>query len=273
MLIYVVLAALSWSTIGIAARVGGDPLCLGYLRPWIAALLILPLYRRISRVSLIVGGSLAPLYVLYPFSVVMSGVGLAAFLLYTAPIWTTAVSTLYGERPGKNTLLGIGLVATALLIIFGESYFGRVSPTGVAIGLASGVSYGVYIAFARRYTSMGKTRDVALGSVLVVALLSSPLAPLCVPGARELAAGAYMALFNTVVPYILFTRGLRSVKASTASVVAATEPVFAACWGVALFGEVPSLGLITAYTLILAAAAMAGLERPSPPPRNDSRGR
>ncbi len=272
MLIYVVLAAFWWSTIGIAARVGGDPLCLGYLRPWIAALVVLPFYRRVSKVSIIVGSSLAPLYVLYPFSVVTSGVGLAAFLLYTAPMWTALVSTLYGERPGRGALLGIGLVVMALLMIFGESYLGRVSPMGVVIGLASGVSYGVYIALARRYTSMGKARDVALGSVLVVALLSSPLAPLCVPSARELAAGAYMAIFNTVVPYILFTRGLRSVNASTASVVAATEPVFAACWGATLFGEVPSIGLVMAYMLILAAAVMAGLERSKSLPRSDSQG-
>ncbi len=260
MVIYIVLAALSWSTIGIAARLGGDPLCLGYLRPWIAAIAVLPFHRKVSKASVLVGLPLTPLYVLYPLSVTLSGIGLAAFLLYTAPLWTVLVSALYGERPSRNALLGVGLVVAALVMIFGESSSGQVSPLGVAVGLATGASYGVYIAVARLYSARGKTRDVALGSILVVAVLSSVLTPLCLPSAREVAAGAYMAVFNTVVPYLLFAHGLRSVKASTASVVATTEPVFAACWGALFFSEIPSAGLALAYTLILAAAVLASLE-------------
>ena len=55
----------------------------------------------------------------------------------------------------------------------------------------------------------------------------------------------------TVLPYILYTRGLARVDSGRASILASVEPVVAALVGVAAFGEPLSWGVVLGLGCIL----------------------
>ena len=63
-----------------------------------------------------------------------------------------------------------------------------------------------------------------------------------------------LVVFSTVLPYLLYTRGLSRVEAGKASIMASLEPVVASLTGVLVFGE--PLG---AATLAGIACVLAGV--------------
>ena len=68
------------------------------------------------------------------------------------------------------------------------------------------------------------------------------------------AGPAGLVVFSTVLPYLLYTRGLSRVEAGRASIMASLEPVVASLTGAVVFGE--PLGLITAAGIVCVLAGV-----------------
>lgn len=266
-LAFAVAAAMLWGTIGVAYKfaiergVEGEWLIAG--RPLLASiaspLLAVARRRRPSGWSAIVGLlGLAPLYASYFLAVERIGAAMASVLLYTAPVWVSiAAWAARLERPTRAGLAAVALgVAGAWLVAGGG---GSWDPLGVALGLASGISYSAYIILAR----IAGLRRVPLDDVAVhslpfaaagVLLAVRPGGP---PGPGELAASAYLAVAGTLVPYALNAAALRRIEASRVSVVSLLEPVTAISLAAVLLGERMGPLQATGAGLVLAAAAMA----------------
>ncbi len=152
---YIMAAAALWSTIGVASVYSANPIMLAFFRSLFASMAAVLIHRSLSRASIITGVALGVLFAAYPLAAVMAGVGLAAFLLYTAPLWATLTALAMGERPGKRGIIGVSLVLVAIALIGVQTIGGgSISPVGVFMGLLSGVSYGSYIALARRFAKL-----------------------------------------------------------------------------------------------------------------------
>ncbi len=102
---YIIGAAALWSTIGVAGVYSANPIMLALFRSVVATIAALPVSRSLSRSSIIAGIALGGLFAAYPIAAVLAGVGLAAFLLYTAPLWTTLIALVLGERPSLGACL------------------------------------------------------------------------------------------------------------------------------------------------------------------------
>ena len=63
----------------------------------------------------------------------------------------------------------------------------------------------------------------------------------------------------TVLPYLLYTKGLKQVDAGRASIIACIEPVVAALVGMAWFGEPLVWGRVAGMALVLLAIALLNL--------------
>lgn len=266
--LYILLAAVLWSTIGIASTIGGDVVMMTFARSVIAGSIALTIHRRISRASVLAGISAGVLLASYPAAAVLAGIGVAAYLLYTAPLWATLTSVLYGEKPRGEDILAVVLILVAVALMGVETGRGAVNLTGFAAGIASGASYGLYIAIARYYSRIGNSLDVSIGAMPYTVLVTAPLLIAYVVTSnttpdplRPTLAGLYLAVFCTLVPYRLFSKGVEAVGASKASVIASIEPVLAAVWGAIFFGQVPTALTLLAYALIT-LALMSSLWRP-----------
>ncbi|MEM1519387.1 MAG: DMT family transporter [Pyrobaculum sp.] len=259
---FIFAAALLWSTIGVVAALVKDVVWLAFFRSLAAALLAAGLGARLWRAAAVPGVLLAGLFTVYPAAAVYAGLGTAAYLLYTAPLWTAAALFIQGERPTRWEAAGVGLVLAAVVLMIYASTAGEVSPVGLAAGLASGVFYGLYIAAARRLSARGAEREASLGALLYTPVAVAPLAFIHWvgggrPGLVEAAGGVYLALFATVLPYYLFAKALKETRGARAAVAASVEPALAAAWGFLIFGQVPGVYTLVAYLLITLAVLIS----------------
>jgi drug/metabolite transporter (DMT)-like permease len=265
--IYVVSAAALWSTIGVASVLSANPIMLSLFRSVFASVFSLPIRRSLSRSSIITGTALGILFAVYPVAAVLAGVGLAAFLLYTAPLWTTLISLALGEKPSLRGVLGVLLVIVAISIIGAQTITGIINFPGLIMGMLSGMSYGFYIAMARHYAKRGSEIDVSWGALPYTLIVTIPITltyslimNAWKPIIRPILWGLYLGVVATVIPYRLFAIGVSRIKASTASVMATLEPVLAALWGYLFFAQVPTIMTLTSYVLIIIASILTSSE-------------
>ena len=61
---------------------------------------------------------------------------------------------------------------------------------------------------------------------------------------------------TTVLPYILYTRGLAGLESGKAAILASIEPVVAALVGVLAFGEPMDLGIVGGLVCIVASVVI-----------------
>lgn len=167
----------------------------------------------------------------------------ASILLYTAPAIVVVLSAiLWRERVTKKKLLALGLTLVGCALVCGV-FSGSLTVTGggIALGLGAGFFYALYSIFGRyalaHYGPMTVTvwTFVFAGVASLVLVRPAELAALAQPSMALTAVG--LVVCSTVLPYILYTRGLARVEAGKASILASLEPVVASVAGVVLFGE------------------------------------
>jgi DME family drug/metabolite transporter len=248
---------------------GADVSWLAVARPLVPALVSLALLAagigRMSRWSVIVGLVLSPFIPLYMWAVMLLGAALASILLYTAPIWVTALSPLVaGERPRALDVLAIALGVVGVALVVGAEW--RPIGAGVLVGLASGLNYAAYI-LSVRLAALRGAKPVELG------IHSQPLAclgvlailrPTALPGAEELPWMLYMGVATMLLPYLLNAKALSLLEAYKVSVISLIEPVAATLMASTLLGEeLSSLQVAGAALVLLASATSMAPRKPS----------
>ncbi|MEM0362019.1 MAG: DMT family transporter [Sulfolobales archaeon] len=266
--VYIIVASLLWSTIGVATLLSNDVVIMLITRSLIIAAVGLVVFRSKSKASVLSGMMLGLLFVSYVASIILTGVGPAAYLLYTAPLWSSIIALRYGERMNRRVLSGIALVLISVFLMGLESLVNRtINFYGLLVGLLTGFIYGSYISTVRYFSSKGLDREVSWGAMPYVLLVVLPLtlyysSRLNLQNAGEsVIAGSYLAVFCTLIPYRLFAKGAKHLRASTASVIASVEPVFASVWDYVIFGRIPTELLLLAYVLMTFALFLVSSEK------------
>ncbi|MEM2290528.1 MAG: EamA family transporter [Candidatus Korarchaeum sp.] len=267
-----VMAAFLWSTIGFATKqalfLGSDPLSIGALRAGISGALSLVLLRRRAfdgRIALVGFAFTGPLYAIYVFSVMHSGMGIAAVLLYTAPVIVILLARfLLGEEISARKLVALLLSFSGVLMI-GSRGSAELDVTALALGIGSSLAYSGIILSVRKLSVSGYSPlELGLGPQVWAA---AELLPLLVFSERWTDLGAlvpivYLALFPSLLAYYLHARGLREVEAGSASIIANIEPIAALMIG-AVIGERLGPSAIAGSALVVSGAVIASLGRGS----------
>lgn len=188
----------------------------------------------------------------------MCSLAVAAILLYTAPTFVVLLSALlWRDRITKRKLAA--LVITFLGCTFASGIWSgsvTVTLTGFLLGVGSGFFYGLYTIFGRYalahyqpFTVTFYTFLFAGGSALLVVRPQGWGDRLFQPAILLLSLG--LILVCTVLPYLLYTKGLSLVDGGKASILASVEPVVAALAGIAAFGEPMSVMVLLGLGCIL----------------------
>ena len=189
----------------------------------------------------------------------------AAVLLYTAPAFVVLLSALlWRERITKKKVAALTLAFLGCTLVTGVwSGGGSVSLRGAALGVGSGLFYGLYSIFGhyalRHYKPLTVTFYTfvfaGLGSL---ALINPPelAAAFSLPHTALFAAG--LVLLCTVAPYLLYTGGLARLESGKAAILASVEPLTAALAGVLAFGEPIGWGVVGGLVCILLSVVILG---------------
>ncbi len=200
--------------------------------------------RRLWSWSALAGLGVAGNFAFYFLAVEHGSVAAAATLMYCAPVFVFLVSFAFGlERPTafKGIAIAMVLVGIALLTGIHRLEASAIPLIAVAAGLASGLSYALFI-FGFKYAS----RHGSAPAVLTIAflVLIPVLAVPSDPGQLRQALTTpdwplFLALgvLGAGISFVLYVIGLRSTAPAVASIVAMIEPVAASLFGLAVLGE------------------------------------
>jgi DME family drug/metabolite transporter len=284
-LLLIALAAISWGTTGTATAflvrdAAASPLVIGVARLAIAAIVLAILARgrgplAIARTDVLpglaMGACMAVFQAGYFTAVVLVGVALTALIaICSSPLVIALLARLVlGEHLSSRGIasLGIGVTGTALLIIGprGIADVGSRFVGGVALALAAGLAYSVYVVIAKR--SLTRTAPLPLATLTFCfgAVWLAPVLLFTDQPMRQLAAGwpllLYLGVVTTGLAYAAYTTGLTTVPAAAAGIVALLEPLTATALGILVFDE--RLGLLggAGAALLLAALVLLGTAR------------
>jgi DME family drug/metabolite transporter len=276
----VLVAAALWATLGLfykgLAASGLPLLTIVFFRAGIAALVLFLVLLWRDRASLHLNGrdvlfflvfglvGVAAFYVVYIHAIEWAGMGVAAVLMYTAPIWVSLYSMLFlGER---WTLWRGGALLLAFLgcALVGRAYDPtgmRLNGPGILAGLGAGLTYGAYTVFSkvaqRRHTAWSTLAwALGIGALFLLPLQSSQTLSHALTHPPTLFWLVMLGLVPTLGGGLAFNLGLRRVPASNASIVATLEPVIAAALGWAVWGEQMEGPQMLGTALVLTAVVL-----------------
>ncbi|WP_322511302.1 DMT family transporter [Chloroflexus sp.] len=280
----VVIAALTWGTIGVAVgwlyRVAEtNSLSIGFLRLLLSAPVLLITARLLAgpqafriqprhRWTLaLIGGAFAGYQVAYFAAIPYLGVAAAVLInICSAPIFTALLARVFlGERLQPSTWLAVGgAVLGAGLLVGGAPQVHSMSDLfiGAALALTAGFSYSLVVLGARLIAAnyhpvVPVALSFALGALLLLpAALTTGLVIDYPP------LGWFVLLYLSIVPtalaYALYVRGMRSVRATTAATITLLEPLGSALLAILLLGErFTATGMIGAALLIASIVVIA----------------
>lgn len=204
----------------------------------------------------------AAFYAIYIHAISLIGMGVAAVLMYTAPVWVTLFSAVFlGERltGHKAFALVLALAGCALVGKLYDISGAALNLPGILAGLGAGLTYGAYILFSKGTAQRGHSPWAALAYALALGALfllpfqqtAEALRPLSSPGIALWLL--VLGLIPTLGGGVAFNAGLHHVTASNASIVATLEPVIAAVLGWAVWHEqLAALQLLGAGLILIA---------------------
>lgn len=196
-----------------------------------------------------------------------NSLGTACILLYTAPVFVMLMSAiLFKEKLNTIKLFCLALAIIGCFLVSGAD--GKIHSIGIIFGICSGFGYALYSIFS---VYALKENHFFTSIFYAFSLSAICLAPFCdwklaintvsaKPDTMLWLIG--IAFFTTVLPYILYTCGLRTVPAGEASVIACVEPLVANLVGFLVFNQIPTLSAVCGIILILTAVIVLGLQKP-----------
>lgn len=182
----------------------------------------------------------------------------AGILLYTAPAVVVILSVLILKEPlTKNKTIALFLTMLGCALVTGIFGGGQsCTPLGLLYGLGSGITYGLYSIFSHYLLKRNSANGVTMWSYLFAAaaapflIHAGEIALLWSSAAAALNAVG-LVLFGSLLPALLYTKGMEHIEASRAQMIVALEPAVAALVGIFVFGEPMSAAVFAGLGCII----------------------
>ncbi|MBO5098679.1 MAG: EamA family transporter [Clostridia bacterium] len=279
--IFIILAAMMWGVIGIFTRIlavaGLNSIQIVAVRSIFSAVIMCififfkdkSLFKiKLKDIWMFIGTgvlSLTTFNFCYFNAINVLDLSIASVLLYTAPCFVMIMSAfVFKEKITKVKVLAFLIAFTGCALI--SSLNGEFNLKGVILGLFAGLGYALYSIFARIALEKYNTYTITLYTFITSAL---SLLPFCdvrgiMIASMDIAVLMWillLAVISTVLPYILYTEGLKNISATNASIIAFAEPVTATVVGAVLFEEDITFIVCLGMLLVLASIIMISLKK------------
>jgi drug/metabolite transporter, DME family len=259
----VLLAAVLWGTTGTAqalAPAGATPLAVGALRLIVGGAFLLLLAWGRGRLrgdgrwpiipTFLAAVSMAAYQLFFFAAVSLTGVAVGTVVAVgSSPILAgLLVIVFWRQRPSPQWLLATALAVSGVTLLASGGEV-AIHPGGLALALATGLSYAVYVLATKRLLDDQPAERAtavvfgfgALG--LTPVLFFSDLSWLAQPSG--LLVVLHLGVVTIGLAYLLFAQGLTAVPAATAVTLSLAEPLTAALLGVFFLGErLPASGFV-----------------------------
>jgi drug/metabolite transporter (DMT)-like permease len=189
-------------------------------------------------------------------------VGLLAFS--TFPVFITVLEPWWFKEKRRWVDLATSFIVVAGLgtMVYPSSFGGRVF-SGALWGTFAGFSFALLSLLNRQWVQHCAPVVIAFYQNLFafVVLLPMAIGSSFSIEAREMGLLLVLGVFCTALSHFLFIRGLVTIRAQLASIIAGLEPVYGILFAYFLLGERPSAHTLVGGALILAATMVATMAR------------
>src|ERR1019366_500517 len=219
-----------------------------------------------TTIRLVVCGlALAANLVSYFIAIRQTGVAVAIFLSYLAPLYVAFIAPhLEGGRTegAVYAALGVGLAGMALILVpglTGESV--KLTPYGLFFAVFAGVMYTVYLIGGKQLRRRNvHATTIVFAMALLAAVVLLPLGLLQSTAAeftvRNFAIAAFLGIVCTALTFSLVMDGMHFIKVQHSAIMGYVEPVSAPVYALLILGQVPSVWTIAGGALIIGAGVI-----------------
>ena len=281
----ILLAGCFWGSMGIFVRIlqqeygftsiqiAAARLTIAAIGFWIVLLVLRPKETKIklkdTPLFLALGWfSMAGMCVSYFYAITLSTMSVAAILLYLSPIAVMLMSAIFlKEKITPKKIVALVLAVGGCALVAGLGSGGSVGALAIIVGLISAITYGSYSIFSAKALKKYNPLTVTAYTFTLAAI---PVVLLCRPDElyRIMAANMSvklvlltvgLAITSAVIPFGIYTIGLKYTPASKAAVLACSSPVSATIYGLIFFHEYPSPLAYAGIVLVLAAIILLNI--------------
>ncbi|HYF83659.1 MAG TPA: EamA family transporter [Clostridia bacterium] len=278
--IFVIIAAALWGTIGIYSKqlstFGFSILQIVSIRAIFSTLAILTFIlfkdKRLLKIEIrdftyFVGTGIISFVFFnwcYFIAINKTSLSAAAILLYTAPVFVMVFSSiLFKEKMTKRKIAALILtfIGCVFVTASAKGTAQNISALGILAGLGSGLGYALYSIFGRyalkKYDSITVTfYTFVFASVGLIPISNIKGFISLFSNINAVYYAILLGLLATVLPFMLYTKGLSHLETSKASIIATLEPVVATVVGIALFREPITIFKIIGILVVVLAVSM-----------------
>ncbi|MEO8034945.1 MAG: DMT family transporter [Acidobacteriota bacterium] len=262
-ILFIVLAALLWSTGGIGIKgIADPPLKVAFYRSLFASITLALLFPRqvfarrwkstpVFLIAIISYGACLTTFVV---ATKWTTAANAIFLQYAGAIWVLLLSPIVLREPMRAR--DIGAIAAALggMALFFVGHFDTKGMAGNGMALLSSVFFAGLILALRKEHGASQSALIWGNVALSIALLPFVAGDLAL-SMKSLLVMSFLGVVQIGAAYAFFIRGLQHVPATQASLTGMLEPVANPLWVFLFLGERPSVFALFGGAVVLAAIA------------------
>lgn len=182
-------------------------------------------------------------------------VGLLSYSCF--PVFTVFLEPLFSrDKIDRKSLLAAGICLSGVFLIVPSFDPADSVYQGVLWGILSGLTFAVLTLFNRRLVQEYSSLAIAFFQDLFATLFLLPVLMMVAPASlafRDLGLLVVLGVVCTAGSHTLFIRGMRRVRARTASIISSLEPVYGIGLAFVFLGENPSLRTLSGGAVIMAA--------------------
>lgn len=179
----------------------------------------------------------------------------AILFQYTAPVYVALLGGwLLGERTTRRDWLTICLVFGGMIFFFLDKVTAG-GMIGNIFGIASGISFGLFVIFMRMQKDASPFGSVLLGNLLAF-LISIPFLIDSAFTASNITAVGFLGTFQLGLAYVLYTKAICYVRALEATIITTLEPILNPVWVFIFLGETPGVYALIGGLVVVAAVMM-----------------
>lgn len=214
------------------------------------------------RVFILASVFMAAHWITYFYALKLSSVAIGMLTLFTFPIITALLEPFFSKvkLDPIHILLGF-LVLVGIYILAPEFNLESSQLQGVLFGLLSAICYAIRILLLKNEVKKYNGTTLMFYQVAIMSLLLLPFLAL---GDSSNITTQYpyvilLALLTTAIGHTMFVNSLKYFKASTASIIGSTQPVFGIIIAYFFLNEIPTINTFIGGSLILATVIIESI--------------
>jgi len=282
--LFILVAAFCWGTSGVFTKkitlYGFTPIEMGFIKTFIATLILIAFFCRKDKgifklkntgdffdLALISIFGYSLYSIAYIFTANEVGVGIAGAMLYTKTSFVLLFSAIILRE--KITLIKIFIILLTILgclSISGVFSTGNFvfTPKGLFWGVTSGIGFSIYDVIGKRSLNKYSSETVTLYTFMIASafmgVLANPITTVIkVFQTNTLPIMVLYAIVVSVIPYMLYVKGLSKVEVSVAAVISTFELMVASVAGIIFYNEPITFFKVLGITLMISAVCFLNI--------------